>query len=216
MLAAESSWPEERSQIAVQQLTGEGFNVTSSFWQCGTTLRRGSVWSRPPSGPSAPAAVGWVFPLESPTRTHSASWRGRPESAPSGSASAWHSPPRWIKTSWDHPWNIWKTSQWKLDDYAAFRVLWAEIISVVLFRKLYGADLLSSVLVAGRHLFKYSSPPPAFLPSNCPQLGPVCVLKRPGKYRVYISPPAGHKLGALLLGSDASRNWRSSDVKAIN
>lgn len=78
----------------------------------------------------------------------------------------------------------------------------AEIISVVLFRKLYiqlelyGADLLNSVLVAARRLFKYSSPPPAFLPSNCPQLGPVCVLRRPGKHRVYICPPVGHKLRA--------------------
>lgn len=49
----------------------------------------------------------------------------------------------------------------------------AEIIPVVLFGKLYiqwelyCADLLSGVLVAGRRLFKYSSPPPAFQPSNC-------------------------------------------------
>lgn len=49
----------------------------------------------------------------------------------------------------------------------------AEIIPVLLFGKLYiqwelyCADLLSGVLVAGRRLFKYSSPPPAFLPSNC-------------------------------------------------
>lgn len=76
------------------------------------------------------------------------------------------------------------------------------MISLVLFWTLYiqwelrGADFLSSVLVAGGRLFKYSSPPPAFLPSNCPQLGLLCVLQRPGKRAVYIGPPVGHRLKA--------------------
>lgn len=62
--------------------------------QCGTTKRR-SVQSKLLTGPRAPAAVGWGCLLVSPTTTHGASWRERPESVLYDHATASMPPPRW-------------------------------------------------------------------------------------------------------------------------
>lgn len=70
--------------------------------QRGTIWERRSVRFRRPTGPSALAAVGWVFLLASPTRTHSANWRERQGSAPYGRALPQRTQPRWsrLHLSW--------------------------------------------------------------------------------------------------------------------